>query len=350
MDSASSTSMEILNICPTGDLILRIGKECSPAEMIKCVLVSSETMTRLSPVFNTMLNGHFCESQLPLSSDHPPTLNIHEDNVPAMVTLCQILHQHKYARKLVTLAEIVGVGALGDMYKCQGAAEFWFHYQLLHRRISLADLSAKQIANIIQAAYLFDAEEVFYDFTKAAVTHVSFDKDGKDFAQGLGDVLPDEIQEALRESQVYHLMWIQAACKNLIGKLVDDKTDHACSGLEKRLARYTLALQRMRIRDRWSWIELSGPPVKQVADNHQDFAARQLLYEQSTRCQTDPCRSCSVDWSQIIKTEAAGFLKRVHGFCLTCIKRQNVNFTEVAENKCEEHELPSTWLADLNLK
>jgi hypothetical protein len=116
----------------------------------------------VSRFFRVLLHGRFREGQLVLSTDSPPTLDLHEDAALAMTILCAILQHHKLARETVPLKQVVEGAKLCDIYGRQKVVEIWFTFQLQLRPDAMRGPSSEDMATIIHASYLLDANDIFY--------------------------------------------------------------------------------------------------------------------------------------------------------------------------------------------
>jgi len=89
------------------------------------ILVSSETMLRVSPVFRQMLEGTFIEADLFKKSRLTNTsmrLKLYETHPEGMLLLCQLLHVPRFLRRY-TIEQTMRIALLADKYDCSGALQ-----------------------------------------------------------------------------------------------------------------------------------------------------------------------------------------------------------------------------------
>lgn len=77
---------KVIDIDPEGDMVVFAGK----GDFARLMRVKKETLTRVSPVFSTMLNGRFAEGQKDHTADDP--LQLPGDDAAAMETMFKLLH------------------------------------------------------------------------------------------------------------------------------------------------------------------------------------------------------------------------------------------------------------------
>ena len=342
----------VIDINPAGDLILNVGQEESPEKM-KRLRIASAIMTNASPVFDRMLNGHFLESQLPLSKTDPPTLYIHDDP-DAMLTFCQILHHHMGAREVVTSAQMVEVAKLADMYGCQGAVELWFTNQLQQRSDIVAGLSVEESAAIIQASYLLNANEIFYGITK---TVIKFSPSHTDEALTkqllrLGDTVPSGFTTCIGVARMVCLGRIEEACHDLVNEVLGpfDEVDRLCNCKATRVGKFIIAaraaglVKHMCWAKRYPFVGVSARPVTRSV--HDTIKALETIAQKhfqpgsDEKCSQTNCQSQQQRLDLMILAKANDLMDNVPGFCLTCMKtKKDYRVSAPVRAKCEKHNL-----------
>ncbi|KAF2491508.1 hypothetical protein BU16DRAFT_565209 [Lophium mytilinum] len=152
-----------------GDVILNFADGRSSR-----LLVSSNMLSRASPVFRAMFTGGFAESQ-GLSSSSPREVSLPEDDPYATVLLCRIVHlKHNEVPKTIDIELLIQLTWLCDKYQCALAVQPWAMYWVTEL-LSHAAERTLQVEKLLLIAYELDLAEPFYKVAEALVREPSPD-------------------------------------------------------------------------------------------------------------------------------------------------------------------------------
>ncbi|KAJ9615086.1 hypothetical protein H2200_001160 [Cladophialophora chaetospira] len=371
---ASSSPSGVIDIDPSGDLVLSVGEVFEPksapetqavttkkrAPKPKLMRVSSKHLTLASPVFNVMLNGGFHEGQLQLNKDNPPVLELPDDDAQGMLTLCCILHHHPDALSFVMLDGVLEVARICDKYGCQPVGKSWFHHQLLQRGRSWLTLTPSRLGLLVQAALTFDDFDIFYLSTTAALRKFS----GRMLLQvvaALDDTVPEGFFTHLRTVQIELLNMLSSKCQEVTGELIkvrSSKTDHrnasvswdgnevklpdVCVGQAKRSGKLIAALCAVEL---WGKVKrgYDNVSIENAIDAVANIAA--TVDEGNSCANRERCESCQMSWKNTIVEMLEEFREQIYGICLECIKNMdNEHLYGMIGSRCCRHRAPAKVL------
>lgn len=139
-------------IDPRGDVSLNIQHES--------LLVSSKVLSLASPVFEAMFKPHFTEgTQLQTKKDQPLTVPLSEDNVDALILLCNVVHYRSQEIPLLPGPSCLeNLAVVCDKYQC--TASIASHVTLWLQR-ELQELSSDDLNRLLLVAYVLDLPKPF---------------------------------------------------------------------------------------------------------------------------------------------------------------------------------------------
>lgn len=149
----------------TGDVYLAPGKTSGDPVQI---LVSSDFMSRGSPIFKRMLTGDFSESSQ-VSKKNPGLISLPEDSPEAVILLAKVLHQAFDIPEMVDLQEFEDFAFLCHKYDCVNKVRAWAHMwagRLLYLAEKSGSRGISQYFSLVHSTFALDLWE---DFNTATV-------------------------------------------------------------------------------------------------------------------------------------------------------------------------------------
>ncbi|ORY07154.1 hypothetical protein BCR34DRAFT_603984 [Clohesyomyces aquaticus] len=147
-----------------GDVLLKLGN--ANDETTSELVVSSNTLSMASPVFDAMFNSGFAEGQN-LSSASPRAISLPEDDPFYMTILCNILHFKTSAVPVrLESIQLINFTVLCDKYDCVEAVQ-------TSCRIWIADLTHNadiwNLERLLFSTYLLDLPKEFSLVTRIII-------------------------------------------------------------------------------------------------------------------------------------------------------------------------------------
>ena len=361
---SSTTTPEVDLVDPNGDLILKVGEVLAAANSdqdqneetenndltYKLIRVSSKVMTLVSPVFDTMLNGNFRESQLQISSEEPPVLELPEDDAAAMLLLCQVLHHHTNAGLHTEMSVIAAMSTVSDKYGCASALHNWYRAQMLRRGgLSLPSTGARDLGLLIQASYNFGDREFFYKSTKLAIQSISQKTLISELGAAMDHTVPLYLVNVLKGTQQSQLILVSRLCQSILGTLVIRDADtkpvrswnggytrlpEVCTAVAKKSASFIAALRTLGLWELDSYVT-RHVSLSNVLARMKKVAGEIDVAEKCSR--SIPCGSCK-EWLGAINVKVKTFPLQTYGMCLECMSSMEGHEVEtIASTKCSRH-------------
>ena len=168
---AQSDEPSHLHIAPEGDIILVVGEHAAQ----KKIQVYSCILKLASRVFAAMLGPHFAEGQR-ISSIHPGAIALPDDDVDAMVEICEVLH-HRYTHieHLPEVDKIYNIASTADKYECTYALRptfaAWMTTFEPDNRYGQCRYKINDLFKLMAATYIFDDARGFKKVTTPLVMH-----------------------------------------------------------------------------------------------------------------------------------------------------------------------------------
>ena len=123
------------------------------------ILASSTALSKASPVFRAMLGPNFSEGQL-VSKDKPGIIELEDDDVPAMIVLCNIIHRcidrfpnFAEIKHYRSYSAIVGdLVLLSDKYDTASTTRLWIEESVTQ----LCPLKSIYVGPLLYASWVLD--------------------------------------------------------------------------------------------------------------------------------------------------------------------------------------------------
>ncbi|KAK4158454.1 nuclear pore protein-like protein [Chaetomidium leptoderma] len=228
-----TTSLPLHKMDPRGDLKLRVGteqeEENDSKPSLRCFLVCSRTLARVSPVFDRMLNGSFAEAKQPQDDGKDCqqwVVNLPDDKPSAMELFLDIAHGHlQKAPRALSMHELYDLTALTHFYDATPILVPWIRpwIHTLRDATSGPD-DSDAVPKMIWISWVLGHRQMF----EATVRRITMEGPGSMFAEGslLQQLeMPSDIIEricAVRDETIEALLDVMRSFVELL-TVVDEK-------------------------------------------------------------------------------------------------------------------------------
>ena len=150
------------DVDPTGDITLLLHNSQDGKQIQSSIRVSSKVLSLASPVFAAMLSPNFAEGQGLRNTTSQETLaiNLHDDNIEAMLWLCKALHFKQDLNIAIDFSLLTELAILCDKYELMSVLYPWSHGWLQHLPGSL--LGNDKQAEMLWISYALGNEKCFW--------------------------------------------------------------------------------------------------------------------------------------------------------------------------------------------
>lgn len=140
------------------------------------IQVSSKVLGLASPVFKAMFSPSFAEGRS-LTSSSPSRISLTDDNLVAIVSLCQIIHyQTKSLPKEPDQSFVEQLAIVADKYDCIEAlgplSHMWLATLEAEAVVLIEDATSSTIGKLLYSAYTFDCAIAFKKITRSMIFYV----------------------------------------------------------------------------------------------------------------------------------------------------------------------------------
>ncbi len=274
-------------------------------------LVSSESLSAISPVFRQMFNSESYNGQ-PLSATSPTGVRLNDGKSKPIKYICSIAHEQDWR-----LPEELSLDALADFavachtYQCHQAvtdqSKIWFEK-------ALEAGTAFKYEKLLFVAYVLDLPEEFMEVTQILTRDVS-DNLNIEPATCNANLLPMTLLDELIEAKSGVVQDIDKAVRGILFK------PEICDGKKKTIAHAVLALNGAGV-----W------PVGKLCIRHVLKSARHMVEIEIGHCFDISCENCSQPDDNIKEALVKAFEKiynNVKGLCLDCFDEAETGETMV---------------------
>lgn len=169
MSSEVKIESTLVDIYPNGDVVLIVGQGDEKTRL----RVSSHALSCVSPVFKRMLSSNFVEG-LPTTQSTTRNIELPEDDVTAITTLCNIAHMRSKSVNLVSFRALECLSIICDKYDAVEALMPWTSHWMNHDfayhflrvpRCRFLHEKSEHIAESLYVAYGYGSNDGFASAT-----------------------------------------------------------------------------------------------------------------------------------------------------------------------------------------
>ena len=161
LNTPDSTTPQIADVDPAGDVILTVGSEqCGDQVRLR---VSSKILSLASPVFAAMVSPRWSDSAYKASFSDPQHILLPEDTSSPMQWICQILHFREDISTNKDIPFLVSVAMLCNKYDLKSPIKIWV--ELCVHSPKITAIHARKEADLMGLVYIssvFHNSETFW--------------------------------------------------------------------------------------------------------------------------------------------------------------------------------------------